>query len=42
VIESDRFRSTFSPEERGLLNDAAHLPLAPPAEPPQNVPRPPR
>jgi hypothetical protein len=40
IIESDRFRERFSPQERGLLNDATHLPLAP-AEPPQAVPRPP-
>ena len=29
VIESDRFKSTFSADERDLLNQASRLPLAP-------------
>jgi len=42
AIESERFKNMFSPQERGLLNDAARLPLAPSSEPAQNVPRPPQ
>ena len=29
LINSDQFRSTFSPQERNVLHGAAHLPLAP-------------
>ena len=29
VIESDRFKSQFSPQERDLLGNASRLPLAP-------------
>ena len=29
VIDSDRFRDMFSPQERDLLNNASKLPLAP-------------
>ncbi len=47
TIQSDRFRSMFTPQERGLLKDASRLPLAPAneAESPGGshyVPRPPR
>jgi hypothetical protein len=31
-IESERFRSQFSPEERSILGGASRLPLAPPEE----------
>jgi Protein of unknown function (DUF3106) len=31
VIDSDRFRSMFSPQELAILREATHLPLAPPA-----------
>ena len=30
VIDSDRFKSMFSPQEREMLRGAARLPLAPP------------
>jgi hypothetical protein len=39
VIESDRFKSEFSPQERGLLSSASQLPLAP-AETAPNEPAP--
>ncbi len=29
VIESERFKSMFSPQERDLLTNASRLPLAP-------------
>jgi hypothetical protein len=29
LINSDQYRSAFSPQERGILSEAAHLPLAP-------------
>jgi hypothetical protein len=39
LMNSDQFRKDFSPQERGLLNGASHLPLAPgdglQAEPPE-------
>ncbi len=42
VIDSARFRGTFTAEERGLLNGASRLPLAPPPDPHDHyVPRPP-
>ena len=31
-IDSDRFKSQFSPEERSILGGASKLPLAPPEE----------
>jgi hypothetical protein len=44
VIDSDRFKNEFSPEERGLLSSASQLPLAPaenaPNEPAPNEPTP--
>jgi Protein of unknown function (DUF3106) len=39
VIESERFKSEFSPQERGLLSGASQLPLAP-AENGPNEPAP--
>ena len=39
-IDSDRYKSTFSPQEREILGGASKLPLAP-AEGEENVPRPP-
>jgi hypothetical protein len=39
IIESDRFKSEFSPQERGLLDRASQLPLAP-AENGPNEPAP--
>ena len=39
VIDSDRFKNEFSPEERGLLSSASQLPLAP-AENAPNEPAP--
>ncbi len=29
VIDSERFRSTFSPQELGILREVTRLPLAP-------------
>jgi hypothetical protein len=40
AFAAGRFNS-FSPQERDLLNGVSRLPLAP-AQPPQDVPRPPR
>jgi Protein of unknown function (DUF3106) len=42
VINSDRFRSTFTPEERNMLDDVTKLPLAPaePPSPPGQAPHP--
>jgi hypothetical protein len=39
IIESDRFKSQFSPQERDLLGSASRLPLAP-AENGQSEPAP--
>jgi Protein of unknown function (DUF3106) len=39
VVNSDRFKSQFTDNERGILNEMSQLPLAPPGEHP--VPRPP-
>jgi hypothetical protein len=39
VLDSDRFRSMFSEQERGMLRETTKLPLAP-AQP--GVPRPPQ
>jgi hypothetical protein len=39
VINSDRFRSIFSPDERDLMRGATHLPLAPPESGEQAGPR---
>ena len=30
IIDSDRFRGMFSPEERDIMRGATRLPLAPP------------
>ena len=37
VIESDRFKSEFSPQERGLLSSASQLPLAPAENGPNEI-----
>jgi hypothetical protein len=39
-IDSDRYKSMFSPQEREILGGASKLPLAP-AEGEESVPRPP-
>ncbi len=38
VIESERFKSEFSPQERGLLSSASQLPLAPETGPSESAP----
>ena len=47
VLESDRFKGTFSDQERNMLRETTKLPLAPaqtdvPRPPQANVPRPPQ
>jgi hypothetical protein len=38
VIESERFKSQFSPQERGLLSSASQLPLVPETGPSEPTP----
>jgi hypothetical protein len=35
IIDSNRFKSTFSPEERDIMRGATRLPLASPEDHPQ-------